>query len=112
MVDEHNGIKNAEEEITTLPEATRLSIQMGIFATALIGATIAVLMAPKSWRSSTGGVARSAGTRIGPSVRDMRQHLGPGLRSVSNRVGPMAEVVASRIGRGLGRSASNGAEQP
>ncbi len=48
MVDEHNGIENAEEEISTLPEATRLSIEMGIFATALIGATIGVLIAPKS----------------------------------------------------------------
>ena len=112
MVDEHNGIENAEEEISTLPEANRLSIRMGILATAMIGATIAVLKAPKSWRSSAGGVARSAGTRLGPSVLDMRQHLGPGLTSVGNRVGPMAQVVGSRIGRGLGRPESNGAEQP
>ena len=102
MVDEHNGIENAEEEISTLPEATRLSIQMGIFATALIGATIGVLLAPKSWQSSTGGVARSAGTRLGPSVWDMRHHFGPGLKSVGSRLGPMAELVGSRIGWGRG----------
>ncbi len=34
MVDEHNGMRNAEEEIDSLPEATPSSIQMGIFATA------------------------------------------------------------------------------
>ena len=112
MVDEHTGIENAEEEINTLPETDRSSIRMGIFATALIGATTGVLLAPKSWRSSTSGVARSAGTRLGPRVRGMRQHLGPGFRTVSNRVGPMAEVVVSRIGRGLGRSESNGADLP
>lgn len=109
MVEEHNGVENAEEEIS---KSSRSSMRMGILASALIGATIAVLKAPKSWRSSAGGVARSAGTRLGPRVWDMRQHLGPGLTSVGNRVGPMAQVVGSRIGRGLGRPESNGAEQP
>ena len=95
MVDEHYGI--AGEEISTLSETSRSSIQMGIFATALFGATIGVLLAPESWRSSTGGVARSAGTRLGPSVWGMRHHLGPGLKSVGSRLGPMAELVSSRI---------------
>ncbi len=112
MVDEHNGMENAEEEIGTLPKSGRSSMRMSIFATALIGATIALLRAPKSWRSNAGGVARSAGIRLGPKVRDMRQHLGPGLTSVGSRVGPVAELVGSRIGRGLGRSQSNGAERP
>ena len=112
MVEEHNGVENAEEEISALPETNRSSIRMGILASALIGTAIAVLKAPKSWRSSASGVARSAGARLGPRVWDMRQHLGPGLTSVGSRVGPMAQVVGSRIGRGLGRPESNGAEQP
>ena len=98
MVDEHNGMENAEKEISTLSETSRSSIQMGIFATALIGTTIGVLVTPKSWRSNTIGVTKSAGTRLGPRVWDMRHHFGPGLKSVGSRLGPMAEVVASRIG--------------
>ena len=99
MVMEHNGTGNVEDETGTAPRTIGRSIRIDILAAALIGATIA-LRAPKSWRSSAGSAARSAGTSLGLRVWDMRQHIGPSLKSVGSRVGPTAQLVGSRIGWG------------
>ena len=109
MVHEHNGTtKDVEEEIATPPKTNRTSTRVGILAAALIGATIAVRRAPKSWRSKAGVVAKSTGTGLGSKLWDMRQHVVPSVRSVATHARSMAEFLGFRIGRGRGRFESNG----
>ena len=74
--DNHYGRENGEEQSGPMPDILNANtIRMGVFAAALIGALIGILAAPKSWRSRTGGLARSAGGRLGPAIWDMRERI-------------------------------------